>query len=566
MRCLACLFLCVTAFAADSDLIFHNGRVVTLDCASSFAEAVAVKDGRIVAVGTSAAVLKAERGPATKVVDLKGRMVLPGIYDSHVHALGAGLSEYRKPLPPLDSFAAVQSFIREQARTTPKGKWIIVPRTFPTRLKEMRMPTREVLDVTTDHPVMFDASYVWVANSYALKMSGITRETKDPPRGVIVRDAKGEPNGILRNAGSLLKGMNRAENFTEAERLNALEGMLKRYVAAGLTTIGDRAVTPADIDLYRKLKASGRLPLRVVLTWRIESTPPIEQIRKTIADAPFTTGTGDDWLKLNTFKVTLDGGMTIGTAYQRYPYGEFGKQLYGLTKPDERGQLFIAPEKLAGILRAARDRGWQLTSHSQGGGAIDAMLTALEILDREKPIAPTRSHLMHASFQSPEAIARTRKLGIAADVQPAWLYLDAPALEKVFGRQGLRDFFPLKSYLDAGVPIIGGSDHMIGYDKNRAVNPYNPFLGMWTAVTRKMHNGDVLYPNQRITREQALRMYTSTAAWLEFAESRKGTIEKGKLADLVLIDRDYFKCPEDQIKDIEPLMTVVAGKVAYEKR
>ena len=538
---------------------------MTADAAFSIFQAVAVKDGRISAAGDDRAVLAAERGPNTQVIDLRGRMVLPGLADSHVHALGAGLSEFRKPLPPLDSFAAVQSFLREEASHTPKGRWIIVPRTFPTRLKEMRMPTREVLDVATEHPVMFDASYVWIVNSYALKMCGITRDTPNPRGGEIVKDEHGEPNGILRNAGSLLKGLDRAERFSGDEKLQALEQMLRRYVAAGLTTIGDRAVTGEDIALYQKLKASGRLPLRVVLTWRLDSSPPLEEIAKKIRSAPWKTGTGDDWLKFNTFKVTLDGGMTIGTAYQRYPYGPFGKQLYGLTKPDDRGQLFIAPAKLVEIFRVARDSGWQLTSHSQGGGAIDVMLDALETLDREKPIAPTRSHLMHASFQSPEAIAKAKRLGIAADVQPAWLYLDAPALEKVFGHQGMRYFFPLRSYRNAGVPIIGGSDHMIGHDKNRAVNPYNPFLGMWTAVTRKTNRGEVLYPEERIRREEALRMYSSTAAWLEFAENRKGSIEKGKLADLVVVDRDYLKCPDDEIKDIEPVMTIIGGKIAWRR-
>ena len=165
--------------------------------------------------------------------------------------------------------------------------------------------------------------------------------------------------------------------------------------------------------------------------------------------------------------------------------GEFGEQLYGQTNPDDRGLLFIAPEKLLAIFGAARDKGWQITAHCQGGGAVDAFLDALEALDRERPIAPTRSHLMHASFQSPEAIARAKRLGISADIQMPWLYKDGPALEKVFGERGMRYFIPLRAYLDAGVELAGGSDHMIGHDKNGAVNPYNPFLSMWIAVARK---------------------------------------------------------------------------------
>ncbi len=554
------------AGAADADLILHNGRIVTVDAQFSVRQAAAVKDGRITVVGRDADVLK-ERGPRTRVIDLKGRMVLPGLFDSHVHALEAGLSEFRAPLPALDSIPAVQAFLRERARATPKGEWIVVPRTFPTRLSEMQMPTRDVLDVVTDHPVMFDASYVVIANSMALRVSGITRDTPNPPGGEIVHDAKGEPNGILKNAQRLLKGVrNASAGFSEGERLQALEDQLKRYTAAGLTSVNDRAVDADQIALYRKLKDAGRLPLRVALTWRPDASRPAEELMAAIQAAPYVTNDGDEWLKFGAFKLTLDGGMTIGTAYQRYPYGAFGKQLYGKTNGDDRGQLFIAPEKLTAVMRAARDRGWQLTTHDQGGGAVDTWLDTLAELDRARPIRDSRSFVMHASFQSPEAIARMKKMGILADTQSQWLYHDGPALEKVFGHAGMRYFFPLRSYLDAGIVVAAGSDHMIGHDKNRAVNPYNPFLSMWIMVARKTDRGDVLYPEEKITRAEALKTHTIWAAYLQFAEKQKGSVETGKLADLVVLDRDYLTCPEDRIKDIEAVMTVIGGKVVYEAK
>src|SRR5712692_8650137 len=196
------LFLVLSGLlsAADAELILHNGKIVAVDAKFSIQEAVAIRGGEIVQVGPSKAVLAAERGPQTQVIDLNGRTVLPGLIDTHVHALEAGLSEFRQPLPPLDSFEAIQNYIREQARKTSKGQWIIAPRTFPTRLREMRMPTREVLDVTTEHPVMLDASYVVVANSLALKLSGITRDTPNPAGGAIVKDERGQPNGRRRSA------------------------------------------------------------------------------------------------------------------------------------------------------------------------------------------------------------------------------------------------------------------------------------------------------------------------------------------------------------------------------
>jgi predicted amidohydrolase YtcJ len=566
VRCLFAVFLSAALLpAADADLILYNGKIVTVDPNFSIRQAVAIKNGRIAAVGANQAILKAERGPSTRVIDLGGRTVLPGLIDSHLHPLEAGLSEFREPLPPLDSFAAIQDYIRAQARKTPKGQWIIVPRTFPTRLKELRMPTREVLDVATEHPVLFDASYVVVVNTLALKLSGITRDTPNPSHGEIVKDPNGEPNGILRNAQSLLKGLKPAATFSEQEKLAALERMLRMYREAGITTIGEGGATPEEISLYERLKAERRLPVRVVMTWWVNIGRPAEEIIAEIRSRPWRTNQGDDWLKFGAFKVNFDGGMTIGTAYQRRPYGDFGRQLYSMTDPNDRGQLFATPEKFLAVFRAARDRGWSLSAHTQGGGAIDLFLDTMEALDREKPIAPTRSHLIHASFQSPEAIARMKRLGIAADVQAAWLYCDAPALEKVFGYEGLRYFFPLRSYLDAGVHVAGGSDHMIGYDKNRAVNPYNPFHGMWVSITRKTNRGRVIHPEERVTREEALKTYTIWAAWRLFAENTLGSIEPGKLADLVVLDRDYLTCPEDDILAIEPVMVVQEGKIVFQK-
>jgi len=555
------LLLTSAVWAADADLILYHGKIVTVDAGFTVREAIAVRGERIIAVGSANDVLAAERGARTRVIDLQGRTVLPGLIDSHLHALGAGLSEFRGKLPAFDSFEAIQAYIRREAVRVPKGQWIVVPRTFPTRLRELAMPTRSVLDVVTTHPVMFDASYVVVVNSLGLRMSGITRDTPNPPGGEIVHAPDGEPNGILKNAQSLLKGLDVTANFTEDEKLDALKQMLKRYVEAGLTTIGDGGVEAEDLRLYRRLHAAGRLPLRVTMTLWHDASKPLDQLRREIESVPESTGSGDDWLRFGAFKVNVDGGMTIGTAYQRTPYGKFGAQLYGKTDPRDRGQLFESPEKLLAIMRLARDRNWQLTAHCQGGGAVDGFLDAMEALDREKPLRPSRSHLIHASFQSPAAIERMKRIGILADVQPAWLYLDSAALEKVFGSDGLRYFFPLRSYIDAGIVVAGGSDHMIGFDKNHATNPYNPFLGMWTAVTRINTGGAVIHSEQKVTREEALKMYTIWGAYRQFAEGSRGSLEAGKLADLVVIDRDYLTCPESEIRSIEPVLVMVGGRI-----
>lgn len=557
---LVTLALAAVPAMAQADLILHNGKVLTVDKAFSIRQAVAVQGNTIQAVGTNKEIL-ALRGPKTQVIDLKGRTVLPGLIDAHVHATDSGVSELKEKLPIFDSITTIQKWVVEKAKVTPKGEWIIVPRTLPPRLKEMRFPNRADLDVVTTHPVAFDGSYVWGANTMALKLSGITKDTPNPPGGEVVKGPDGEPNGILRNAARLLKVPARAAPITEAERLAGLEKMLDLYLAAGLTTVGDRAVTPNDVKLFERLKQDGKLHTRVVLTWRVNSTKPIEEIEQEIKSSPWTANLGDEWLKFGTLKITLDGGQSVGTAYQRMPYGPFGRQLYGQTNPDARGFLFVEPEKLLRIYTAARNKGWQLTAHVQGGAAIDNLLDAFEALDKVKPIRPTRSHIMHGSFMSREAVDRAAKMGILYDAQADWLHFDVPALEQVFGYKNMRYFFPLRSIIDAGIPVAGGSDHMMGHDKRTAVNPYDPFFNMWMAITRKTTQGKVIYPEERITRQEALKMYTNWAAYLQFSEKTKGSLEPGKLADIVVIDRDYLTCPEDEIKKIDPVMVVLDGKI-----
>ncbi len=564
MRVIGLVLALAGGMTAAPDMILHHGRIVTADAKFSVVEAMAVEKGRIVAIGTSAAML-ARKGPATKLVDLAGKMVLPGLIDAHVHALGAGLSEFDSKLPPLNSIGEIQAFIREKAKTTPKGEWIVVPRTLPPRLAEQRFPTKQDLDVTTEHPVAFDGSYVWGANTLALQKSGITAATPNPPGGEVVKGADGQPNGILRNAAGLLKGVPQGASYTEAQKLAALETMLKLYAAAGLTSVGDRAAVLEDYDLYAKLKAQGKLPVRAVITWRINAMRSAEEVVAEIEKNPWKTGQGDEWLKFGSFKVTLDGGQSVGTAYQRMPYGAYGRQLYGQTNPDARGTLFVDGPKLTQIMRAARNKGWQLTSHAQGGAAIDVLLDTFAELDKERPIRQSRSHVMHGSFMSEESVGRMKKMGILADVQAGWLHFDVPALEQVFGYRNMRYFFPLQTYLKNGIVIAGGSDHMIGHDKNRAVNPFNPFFNMWMAITRLTREGKEIYPEEKISREQALRMYTNGPAYLHFAEREQGSIEAGKWADFVVIDRDYLTCPEAEIRRIEPLMTVVGGKTVYER-
>ena len=393
--------------AADADLILHGGKIVTADAAFSVAEAVAIKAGRIVAVGTSRDVLARERGTQTQLIDLQGRTVLPGLIDSHTHPPGAALSELTTEFAVIRSFDDIRAYIRRQAAKTPKGEWIHVPKTFPARLKEMRMPTRDVLDATLEHPVFYDASYANAVNSHALKMSGITRDTPDPPHegARIIKDKNGEPNGILTGRATELAEElpRRGDRFTDQQRLDALEAMLKRYAAAGLTGVTDRGVREDSIQAYNTLKAAGRLPIRVVMTYR----PSLEELKKTT----YRSGQGDQWLKFGSFKVGLDGGINAGTSFMREPWQPYAAELFGFYDPKMRGDLRMPFDELAVIMRVAWEQGWPLSAHSQGVGRdrrpSGRLGTARQgAADRAQPLAPDSCEFPVARHHRPRQASR----------------------------------------------------------------------------------------------------------------------------------------------------------------
>jgi hypothetical protein len=279
---------------------------------------------------------------------------------------------------------------------------------------------------------------------------------------------------------------------------------------------------------------------------------------------PFVTGFGDEWFRTGSIKTVADGGILIGTAYLREPYGEH-TEIYGYHDPDYRGVLAVSRENLMEMARTANRLGWQMTAHTTGGGATDILLDAYEAANQEKSIRGRRFTVTHGNFPSAEAIARAARLGVAFDCQPQWFHLDAPALRPVFGPARMKQFQPLRTMLEQGVVVAGGSDHMIRFDSRAAINPYHPFWGMWMVITRKAVDGSTINPEEALTREQALRLWTLNSAYLSFEETIKGSIEPGKLADMTVVSEDYLACPVDRIKDMEALKTIVDGKVVFER-
>jgi predicted amidohydrolase YtcJ len=271
----------------------------------------------------------------------------------------------------------------------------------------------------------------------------------------------------------------------------------------------------------------------------------------------------NDMLWLRGIKVFLDGGMLTGSAYMRQPWGV--SKIYSIDDPAYRGVRFIEPEKLYQIAKLALANDLQFTAHSQGDAAVDAMVDTYERINRDDfPVRDKRPSITHASFMSAEAIAKMKALGVVANLQPAWLYLDGTTLRQHFGVERLAYFHPYRTLFEQGVTVGGGSDHMQKIGSLRSINPYNPFLGMWTTMVRQPRGADApLHPEQNLTREQAIRLYTINNAFLTFEEALKGSLEAGKLADFAVLDRDILNVPVDEVKDIKVEATYLGGARVY---
>ncbi|MDW8310167.1 MAG: amidohydrolase [Verrucomicrobiales bacterium] len=561
--------------ATHAHFVITNAQVLTVDTQFRRAQAIAVRGERIAAVGSNRAVAR-WIGPGTRVLNAHGRTVMPGLIDSHTHAYRASVSELDGPQPVFDSIAQALAHIRSQTARTPPGTWIVLQRVYPTRLAEGRLPTKAELDTAAPaHPVLWNAGPVCMVNSKALELAGIKPTTPDPTPGEIVKDPRtGEPTGLLHDAAHLLPVRSGPRQPTAADHRAALKHLYHLYNQHGITSIGERRGDPEVIELCRDLAARGELTVRVNLTRIMQPVPRTleEAIHRldTFTNAPSgqlpfgPTGVGDDWVRIGPFKLWLDGGMLIGTAFMREPWGV--GDTYQITDPDYRGILNVPTNLLNDLMLAAAQRGWQLTAHCAGEAATDVLLDAYEHIHKHLDIRTRRFHITHGNFTSPENLARCRQLGVAVDLQPAWLYKDGASLLRTLGERRMKWFLPCRTWWQRGIKLAGGSDHMIGLDSFQSTNPWNPWLGMWIALTRQTERGGVLNPDERLSREQAIRLYTLNGAWLTFEDARKGSLEPGKLADLILVDRDILNCPVDDVRSTKVLLTMVGGKIVWETR
>jgi predicted amidohydrolase YtcJ len=552
---------------AAPDAVFYGGKVVTVDAGFSVQEAFAVRDGRILAVGSSAA-MRRLAATGTSVVDLRGRFVLPGLIDSHVHAPAAAMFEFDHEIPPMETVQEVLDYIAARTKIVPAGEWIQTQQVFITRLKEARYPTREELDrVAPNHPVAFRTGPDSMLNSLALRRCGFDRtfEVRDGGPGYLEKDASGEPNGLARGLGRYIKIESRTRAATQDDYLRRLQDQLRDYNQIGFTAIADRGANPQSIALYEKLRDEKKLTVRVALSQTFPTVGSMESIRGAIdAIAASPLRKDDAWLHLLGTKAWLDGGMLTGSAYMSKPWGR--NENYGIRDDEYRGVLNIPPDRLEEMVRQVARHGMQFTAHAQGDAAGAVLLDTYAKVDRDIPVRELRFGITHSSFMTKETVEQAARLGVVLDIQPIWLYLDTRTLVNQFGYERLRYFQPLKTIFAVGGVAGGGSDHMLKIGDLRAINPYNPFLAIWTTITRraKWYEGQ-LHPEEGLSRRQAIEFYTRANARVIFWEKEIGSLEPGKRADFVVLDRDLLTCAEDAIKETKVLETWVEGRKVYER-
>lgn len=533
------------------DLILYNATIYTLNPALPRCSAIACKDGRIVAVGDDADVL-ALAGPATRRIDLGGRTVIPGINDAHNHMLEMGLKLRRIGLDDCTSIAEMVERVRAVAAHTPAGQWIVGEGWNESLFREGRLPHRHDLDAaTTAHPVLLKRFFnMDVVNTRALELAGVTAATLDPTGGKIEREADGAPTGILRAAAKeLCRRLLPAP--TQAECVEGLEAAGKAYLSYGITSILDPGLQPWEIQAYLAARRAGRLPVRanLLVSWHgFRESETRAELEARAAALGGLSGLGDEWLRIGALKMAIDGGTTSHTAWMFQPFlGEDRVYDYNRLDPEDLVEFFIHGHTL----------GWDIGIHAIGDRAHHEAARAFA----EVIVAHPREHrhnLIHGYFATEESLQHMARHGLAVVIQPTFIYYEGDDLFRDVGPELAARYKPMRTYLDRGIRVVATSDVP-------STVHFNPFIGLYALVTRKSWKGTPIAPDQAVSREEALYAYTVAGAWLTREEHLKGPLAPGMLADMAVLDRDYFTCPVEEIKDIQVELTILGGQVVFER-
>lgn len=552
-------------FMVDADVVLFNGNVITVDGKKARAQGVAIKDGRILWVGTNEEVKQAI-GRGTQVRDLKGMTVIPGFIESHNHTLMFGLGLSSIDLTKVSSIEEIIALVKERAGKQKEGTWIIGVGYNQNELKEKRHPTREDLDkAAPKHLVSLrhTSAHGYVVNSLALAKAGITKETRDPEGGKIGKDgATGELTGLLFESPAMKMIDDITPKPTLEDLVTALGSAGRRFLSEGITSAMDASVGGSDIPLqvsaYQEAVDRGVLKVRHNLAiWseavfdycRFEES--LKEGREKLLGLGIRTGLGDEKLRIGPFKIIVDGAFSTVTAVTYEPYG---------ADANDRGcgVLVVEPEKLAKLALLVHGLGWQLSIHGIGDRAIDVCLDAFEAAQKSKPRKDARHRLEHCTMVLPRMFDRIKRLGVIPVLQPGFIWELGDNWFRQLGKETCAQLKPFRTLLDNKI--------LMAFSSDRPVVSGAPLLGIHSAVNQKTRTGQDYAPAEKVTPEEALRCYTLNGAYATFEEKIKGSIEVGKLADLVILAEDLTQVKLERIKDIPVVATMVSGEFCYEKK
>lgn len=527
---------------------FIHGNIITMDGEKPRAEAVLVVDDRISGVGSDSEV-EAFIDRGTEVIDLGGRTLVPGFIDCHAHPIGYGesLMAVDCRTPPVNSIQDMVSAIRRKAEEKPEGEWVIGMGYDDFKLAEKRHPNRWDLDeAAPDNPIIVTrmCGHVSVANSLALQIAMITKDSADPEGGQIDRDQEtGEPTGVLR--GSAMAPVYKLIPPSDMEQLRrAFSLAAEQFLARGVTSVSDASVdNPLVVRAYQAAMREYGMPLRVNL---MMSAGLLDELSR----LGIQTGFGDERLRIGAIKIVADGSSSGRTAAVSEPY---------IDAPGNTGIMYISQEELDEKVLASHKAGFQVGVHAIGDRAISAVLDSFEKALRELPRADHRLRIEHCGICTSVIVERIRRMGVIPVPQPIFLYGEGESYRAGLGEERVKWAYPLRSFLENGVVTPMSSD----CPATSGTELISPLLGIYVAVTRKTDSGRELGPEQRIRVEDALRCYTLNSAYATFEDDIKGSIEPGKLADFAVLSEDPTKIPKEKIKDVYVEMTVVGGRVAY---
>ncbi|MBI4767721.1 MAG: amidohydrolase [Deltaproteobacteria bacterium] len=529
------------------DLVLKGGKIVTMDRRDTIAGGVAVQFGRIVAVGSDVEI-GALAGRKTEVIELKGKTVIPGLIDSHGHFTREGAM--RMLLEDLSEEAGVRSIadlrnrLAERAKLTEKGKWVLGYQEDDAKLSEKRHPTRWDLDgATRDHPILISTvgGHFYIANSLAFDQAGVGRNTPDPVGGKFDRDpATGELTGGLHEKALLLINPDWPVEPTRGQSYEGAKQILTECASLGLTCVYD-TVEGSQIRAVIDLKNRGELPIRVRMDVKMDLLPELDKLG-------VQGGLGDDWARICGLKFFFDGAISARTAAVTEPY---------LDKADFYGVMATTREIAAATILGAYAQGHRISAHANGDRAISIFLDIMEEAQEKFPRKDPRNRAIHCTVVNQELVKRIKDQGILPTIFGPYVYYHGDKLIPAFGEKRLEWMFAARSFLDAGLTVAAHSDHPCA--------PFPPLMAIHGLVNRTTKAGKPIGQSQRISVTEALRLYTINAAYQSFDEHKLGSIEAGKLADMVVLGEDILTVPSDRIIDIPVEMTLVEGRVVQGK-